>query len=161
MTQVEARRPPYLLRLLAALALLGIGAVHIDQYYAVHYEVVPVIGTLFVLNLVGAVILALLLILPTDRLVDRLLGGGGELALAAVALGGIALAASSAVFLLISEQTELFGFMEHGYRTAIVLSFVAEAIAIVLLLTYLVLLVRSQRPAAMQRARPAPAAARP
>ncbi|MGN6274491.1 MAG: hypothetical protein ACTHNP_00995 [Solirubrobacterales bacterium] len=145
MTQTEAHRPPYLLRLLAALALLGVGAVHIDQYYAVHYEVVPVIGTLFVLNLVGAAILALLLILPTDRLVDRIFGGGGELALATVALGGIVLAASSAGFLLISEHTELFGFMEHGYRTAIVLAFVAEALTIALLLTYLILLVRSQR----------------
>jgi hypothetical protein len=145
MLQTEVRRPLYLLGLLAALALLGIGAVHIDQYYAVHYEVVPVIGTLFVLNLAGAATLALLLVLPTERLVDRFVGGGGRLAVGTIALAGIALAASSAGFLLVSEHTELFGFREHGYRTAIVLSLVAEAGTIVLLLAYLALLVRSQR----------------
>jgi hypothetical protein len=43
----QRRYPPYALRFLGTLALLGIGAVHIDQYFVVHYHVVPVIGTLF------------------------------------------------------------------------------------------------------------------
>ena len=128
------RHPPYALRLLGAVALLGVGAVHIDQYFAVHYEVVPVIGTLFLLNLIGAVVIALLLILPTERLL-------GVAVVGLLALAGIALATSSGVFLLVSEHTTLFGFMENAYRTAIVLSFIAEGAAVALLGAYLVALV--------------------
>ena len=134
------RYPPYPLRLLGALALLGVGAVHIDQYFAVYYDVVPVIGTLFVLNFAGAAAIALLLIAPTERVVDRLFGGGGALVVGILALSGVGLAIVSFVFLLISESTVLFGFMEHGYRTAIVLSFVAEGATVVLLGSYLVAL---------------------
>jgi hypothetical protein len=41
------------------------------------------------------------------------------------------------VFLLISEHQPLFGFQEHGYRTAIVIALAAEAIAVVTLAAYL------------------------
>lgn len=128
-------RAPYWLRLLGALALLGIGAVHIDQYFAVHYRVVPVIGTLFLLNLIGAAAIALLLILPTERLL-------GAIGIRLVTLGGIALALTSGIFLLVSEHTTLFGFMENGYRTAIVLSFIAEGATVVLLGAYFLALMR-------------------
>ncbi|MDQ6775079.1 MAG: hypothetical protein M3071_02415 [Actinomycetota bacterium] len=134
----DRRDPPYALRILGAFALLAVGALHIDQYFAVHYNVIPVIGPLFLLNLIGAVVIALLLILPTERL--RAGGFIGPLALA-----GIGLAITSAIFLLISEQTTLFGFMENGYRTEIVLSFIAEAATVGLLGTYLVTLVRRHR----------------
>lgn len=137
--RAAARRLPYALRFCGALALLGVGAVHIDQYYAVHYEVVPVIGTLFVLNFAGAVALALLLLLPAERLAGRVLGRGEGLVAGLLALAGIGLAATSGTFLLVSEHTELFGFMEHGYRTAIILSLVAEGAAIVLHGAYLAL----------------------
>lgn len=135
--------PPYVLRLLGALALLGVGAVHIDQYFIVYYHVVPVIGTLFLLNLIGAVVIAVLLILP----IERLFGGGGPAVLGLLAFAGIALAVASGVFLLISEHTELFGFMEHGYRTAIVGSFVAEGATLIFLGAYLLGLVRRREPA--------------
>ncbi len=134
----ERRDPPYALRLLGAVALLAVGALHIDQYFAVHYNVVPVIGPLFLLNLIGAVVIAFLLILPTERL-------RGGFFLGPVALAGIGLAATSGIFLLVSEQTTLFGFMENGYRTAIVLSFVAEAATVALLGAFLVTLVRHRR----------------
>ena len=131
---MRARRyPPYALRFLGAIALLGVGAVHIDQYYAVHYRVVPVIGTLFVLNLIGAAAIALLLILP----IERVFGGIGPVVAGLLALAGIALAVTSAAFLLVSEHTPLFGFMENGYRTAIILSFVAEGATVIFLGTYL------------------------
>jgi hypothetical protein len=143
----ERRYPPYPLRFLGALALLGVGAVHIDQYFAVHYKVVPVIGTLFVLNLIGAAAIALLLILP----VERVLGGAGAVMVGAIALAGIALAVTSAAFLLVSEHTILFGFMENGYRTAIVLSFVAEGATVVFLGTYLVALIAGGATAAASR----------
>ena len=133
----SSRYPPYLLRFLGALALLGVGAVHIDQYFDVHYEVVPVIGTLFVLNLAGAAAIALLLILP----IERFLGDAGPVAIGLLALAGIGLALTSGAFLLVSEHTPLFGFMENGYRTAIVLSFIAEGATVILLGSYLVALV--------------------
>jgi hypothetical protein len=142
----SSRYPPYLLRFLGALALLGVGAVHIDQYFDVHYDVVPVIGTLFVLNLAGAAAIALLLILPTERF----LGDAGPVAIGLLALAGIGLALTSGAFLLVSEHTPLFGFMENGYRTAIVLSFIAEGATVILLGSYLVALVArggSQAPA--------------
>jgi hypothetical protein len=98
----------------------------------VHYRVVPVIGTLFVLNLIGAAAIALLLILP----IERVFGGIGPLVAGLLALAGIALAVTSAVFLLVSEHTPLFGFMENGYRTAIILSFVAEGATVIFLGAY-------------------------
>ena len=139
------RYPPYLLRFLGALALLGVGAVHIDQYFAVHYEVVPVIGTLFVLNLAGAAAIALLLVLPTERIVDRLFGAGGAFVIGLLALAGVGLAIVSFAFLIISQHTILFGFMEHGYRTAIVLSFIAEGATVLLLGSYLLALIAAGR----------------
>lgn len=53
---------------------------------------------------------------------------------AARALGGIGLAATSFLFLLISERTPLFGFMEPGYDPAAILaSRVAEGAAVLFL----------------------------
>lgn len=140
----ERRYPPYALRFLGALALLGVGVVHLDQYFSVHYEVVPVIGTLFVLNFAGAAALALLLIVPLERLLDRRLAGGRFL-VGLLAVGGIVLAATSFAFLITSEHTLLFGFREHGYRTAIVLSFLAEGATVILLGAYLLLLLGRTR----------------
>ena len=138
---LTGRYPRYPLRLVGAVALLGVGAVHIDQYFAVHYRVVPVIGTLFVLNLIAAAAIALLLILPTERV----FGAAGPAVVGLLAFAGIALAVTSGVFLLVSEHTILFGFMEHGYRTAIVLSFIAEGAAVISLGSYLLALIRRGR----------------
>jgi hypothetical protein len=38
---------------------------------------------------------------------------------------------------LVSEQTPLFGFMEHGYRFVIVLTIAADAVAIAMLMLFL------------------------
>jgi hypothetical protein len=54
-----------------------------------------------------------------------------------LALGGIGLAETSFVFLFISEHQPLFGFQEHGYRTAIIVALAAETVAVVSLLAYL------------------------
>jgi hypothetical protein len=115
-----------LLRMLGALAVLVVGVVHLEQYVAADFHAVSVIGPLFVLNFAGACVIALGLLLPLARRLHVLL-----------ALAGIALAATSFVFLLISEHQPLFGFHEHGYRAAIVISLVAEAIAVLLLGGYL------------------------
>ena len=114
------------LRILGAFAVLAVGAVHLQQYFAVHFGVVPVIGPLFALNFAGAAAIALGLLLPPLAPLRVLL-----------ALGGIALAATSAVFFFISEHGMLFGFEDYGYRPAILAALAAEAAAVVLLGSYL------------------------
>jgi len=120
-------RAPAMLRMLGAIAVLVVGAVHLQQY-ADGYSSVSTIGPLFLLNFVGATVIGLGLLIPAARM--RLL----QLPLA---LGGIGLAATSFVFLFVSEHQPLFGFREHGYRLAIVVALVAEAAAVVGLAAYL------------------------
>ncbi|MGH3114059.1 MAG: hypothetical protein ACRDOP_11410, partial [Gaiellaceae bacterium] len=94
------------------------------------YSEIPTIGTLFVLNFVGATVIGLGLLAPVGALLGRL--GGAAVTL--LGLGGIALAATAFVFLLVSEHTPLFGFMEPGYDPAAILaSRVAEAAAVLFL----------------------------
>jgi hypothetical protein len=122
------------LRVLGALSVLAVGAVHLQQYVSL-YSTIPTIGTLFVLNFVGATVIGLGLLAPVERVLGRL--GGATVAL--LALAGIALAATAFVFLLISEHTPLFGFMEPGYDPAgILASRVAEASTVLFLGGFLV-----------------------
>jgi hypothetical protein len=119
-------------RVLGALALLAVGALHLQQYFEL-YSAIPTIGTLFVLNFLGASAIGIGLLAP----IERALGRWGGRALALLTLGGIALAATSFVFLLISERTPLFGFMEPGYDPqAIMFSRVSEVVTVVLLAGY-------------------------
>ena len=83
------------------------------------------------------------LLLPPVRLPGR----AGRAVPALAALGGIGVAGGSLMGLLVSEQTPLFGFMEFGYRPAIVIAIACEAAA-VLLGAHLM-----ARRAALQRAR--------
>jgi hypothetical protein len=122
------------LRIGGALALLAMGALHLQQYLGAEYSAIPTIGTLFVLNFAGSVVVALGLLLPIERIGGRL----GAVAVTLLALGGLAMAAAAIVFLLISESTPIFGFMETGYRTPIVVALVAEGAAVLLLGAYLV-----------------------
>jgi hypothetical protein len=116
-------------RALGAVALLVVGAVHLQQYFELYSEI-PTIGTLFVLNFVGATIVGLGLLAPVERLPRRL--GGAVLAL--LTLAGIAQAATAFVFLYVSERTPLFGFMEPGYDPeAILAARVAEVATVILL----------------------------
>jgi hypothetical protein len=62
-----------------------------------------------------------------------------------LALGGIALAATSFVFLFVSEHRPLFGFKDYGYRPAIIVALVAEAAAVLLLGAYLALRASASR----------------
>ena len=50
-------------RFLGALSLLAVGAVHLQQYTTL-YSAIPTIGTLFVLNFVGATAIGLGLLTP-------------------------------------------------------------------------------------------------
>jgi hypothetical protein len=121
-------RMPAVLRMVGAIAVLVVGAVHLYEYLAAGYSSVSVIGPLFLLNFVGATVIGLGLLVPAVpvRRVRPLL-----------ALGGVGLAATSFVFLIVSEQRPLFGFQEDGYRAAILLALAAEAAAVIALAAYL------------------------
>ena len=126
-------------RVVGALALLAVGAVHLQQYLLL-YHAIPTIGTLFVLNFAGATAIGLGLLAP----LEHLLGGRARPLLALLALGGVELAGTAFVFLLVSEHTPLFGFMEPGYDpTAILASRVAEAVTVVVLGSFLAAAMRN------------------
>jgi hypothetical protein len=117
------------LRVLGALLLLFVGLDHYYEYSAQSYSVIPTIGTLFLLNFISATAIGLLLLMPLERITRRF----GLLAVRAAAVGGFAVAASSLIALLVSEQTKLFGFMESNYRPAIVVAIASEAAAALVL----------------------------
>src|SRR5579864_3414459 len=105
-------------RSLGAISILLVGAVHAQQYYDAYFYVVPTIGTLFLLSFIGAGIVGVTLLVPV-----RVFGRGlGEAIHAAAALGAISIALGTLVSLLVSEYTPLFGFMESGYRLAVILT---------------------------------------
>lgn len=120
-------------RLAGSLALFAIAADHLYELWVDHYSAIPTIGTLFALNGAGATALGLLLAAPLIRWLGE---RRARPVLALAAAAGVALAAGTLAGLLISEQTPLFGFMEVGYRPVVVLSIVAEGLAIVALSLY-------------------------
>jgi hypothetical protein len=119
-------------RYLGALAVLATGVAHIEQYSVDNYSTVPTIGTL--LNFIAAIVIAAGLIAPVRRVTARY----SDAIRAVFAVGGIGLAVGSLVGLFVSETTGLFGFVEHGYRIAIVVAIAVEVAATVLLLAFLV-----------------------
>ena len=121
-------------RYLGAVSILLVGAVHAQQYYEAYFSVVPTIGTLFLLSFIGAGVVGAVLLAPVRRLGERL----GDLILSLAALGAIGIALGTLVSLLISEYMPLFGFMESGYRLAIVLTFVFDGLTTAFLGFFLV-----------------------
>jgi hypothetical protein len=131
----DAPRLATVARVLGALSVLAVGAVHLQQYNYL-YSTIPTIGTLFLLNFAGATAIGLGLLAPLERLLGRL----GVWAAGLLAIGGIGLATTAFVFLLIAERTPVFGFMEPGYDpAAIMASRVAEIVTVVALGGYLAL----------------------
>jgi hypothetical protein len=117
-------------RVLGSLTLLGVGAVHLQQYLGAGYQVVPTIGTLFLFNAIGAALIAAGLLAPVKRLVR---GRRGEVAVGALALAGVAIAAASLIALFVAESQPLFGFQEFGYDTPVKLAIATEAATVLLL----------------------------
>jgi hypothetical protein len=113
-----------LARYLGAVSILIVGAIHAQQYYDAYFRVVPTIGTLFLLSFIGAGVVGAVLFAPVRLLGERL----GDLILSFAALGAIGIALGTLVSLLISEYMPLFGFMESGYRLAIVLTLVFDGL---------------------------------
>jgi hypothetical protein len=112
---------------------LATGVARIEQYSVDNYSTVPTIGTLFFLNFVAAIVVAVGLVAPVRRITGRYTGA----VRAIVAVGGIGLGVLSLAALFVSESSGLFGFVEHGYRMAIVVAIVAETAATVFLATFL------------------------
>jgi hypothetical protein len=124
---------PLIARVVGALAVLAVGAVHLQQYETL-YSAIPTIGTLFVLNFAAATVIGLGLLAPIETVFGGRWGGA---TVGLLTLAGVGLAATSFAFLTISEHTPLFGFMEPGYDpTAILASRVAEAVTVASLVAY-------------------------
>ena len=137
-------------RYLGALSILAVGAVHAQQYYSAYFSVVPTIGTLFLLSFVGAAVVGAVLIAPVRRLGRNI----GDLILVLAALGGIGIAVGSLASLLVSEYMPLFGFMESGYRLAIVLALVFDVFTTVFLAVFVLVVARARRHHRASNARP-------
>jgi hypothetical protein len=117
------------MRRMGALTLLVVGGVHLQQYVT-GYSDVPTIGTLFILNAIGAAAVAAGLLAPVERLLS---GRGASLAAGVLSAAGVTIAVGALVALFISEGQPLFGFMEDGYSTPIVIAIAAEALTTILL----------------------------
>ena len=105
-------------RPLGALALLGVGLDHLEEYVVAHYSAIPKIGPLFLANFAAATVLAVAFAVRGGRM---------------LAIAGIAVSAGSLAALYVSEHGGLLGFAEAGYRPAIILAIGFEAAAIVVL----------------------------
>lgn len=127
---------------LGALALLVVGGVHLQQYLT-GYADVPTIGALFVLNAIGAAVVAVGLLAPAHRLLSK---RRAHLATGTLAAIGALIAVGALVALFISESQPLFGFMEHGYSAPIVIAIAAEAITTILLVPVAVAQLRQAVP---------------
>src|SRR3954451_18982641 len=132
---IALARTTTLTRYLGAVAVLAVGVDHLEQYSVDYYRAVPTIGTLFVLDFISATVIAVGLLLPPGRLTSRF----GDRLFPLLALAGIGIGAGTLAGLLASENVGLFGFMEVGYRSAIVLSMILDAAAVAFLSAFLAL----------------------
>ena len=129
MRRVRSPHMSIAVRVLGAILLLFVGADHYYEYAARDYSVIPTIGTLFLLNFVSATLVGLALLTPLERISRRF----GSAVLTFTAASGAAVAGTSLLALLVSEQTKLFGFMEYNYRPEIVVALASEAAAMIVL----------------------------
>ena len=118
------------MRFLGAIAVLAVGAVHLQQYIGADYRAIPTIGPLFLLNAISSAVIGVGLLVPFERV---LRGRRAQLTAGVLAAGGIAIALGSLVALFISESGSLFGFSESGYRPVVVIAIIAEVATVVLL----------------------------
>ena len=80
--------------------------------------------------MIGAGIVAIGLLSPIERILgDR----RGDLAVGLLTVGALGIAVGSLVALFIAESQPLFGFMESGYDTPILIAIAAEALTTILL----------------------------
>jgi hypothetical protein len=118
------------MRFIGALAILAVGAIHLQQYIGEDYSAIPTIGTLFLLNTIASGVIGIALLAPIRRAVAS---HRADAAIGLLALGAVGIAVGALVALFISENASLFGFTESGYRAAVVVAIAAEAATIALL----------------------------
>ncbi len=118
------------MRRAGAVAILAVGAVHLQQYLGADYHELPTIGPLFLLNAIAAGVVGFGLLMPFERLFGER-GGGRVVGL--LALGAVAIAVGSLIALFIAESRPLFGFSEDGYDTPVLIAIATEAATVVLL----------------------------
>jgi hypothetical protein len=138
MTRASVTRAD-LVRYLAVVLLLVTGGIHLQQFEG-PLRAVPTIGPLFVLNAVGAAVLAL-----------ALAGVRGDLA-RLTALAATTMTLGDLAALAITRVTVLFDYSEPTLRPAVTLAAVVEVVAVAAL-GALVLMDGDPRP---QAARPVP-----
>ena len=102
------------LRRAGAVAIVAVGAVHLQQYLGADYREVPTIGPLFLSNAIAAGVVGVGLLMPIEKLFGA---RGGERVVGLLALGAVAIAVGSLIALFIAESGPLFGFSEDGYDT--------------------------------------------
>jgi hypothetical protein len=124
-------------RYVGTISILVVGFIHAQQYYGDYFAVVPTIGTLFLLSFIAAGVVGAVLFSPVRLLGRRV----GDLILSLAALGAIGIALGTLVALLISEYMPLFGFMESGYRLAIVLTLLFDGLTTASLGVFLLIVV--------------------
>lgn len=117
-------------RRLGAIAVLGTGAVHLQQLMVQDFRGIPTIHVLFLLNVVGSVIVGLTLLAPLERVLPS---RWEEIATAVVSAVGLTIAVGSLAGLFISESEPLFGLRTRHYSTPAVLAILAEGAAVLLL----------------------------
>ncbi|HKO27307.1 MAG TPA: hypothetical protein VJU80_07600 [Solirubrobacteraceae bacterium] len=118
-----------MMRRVGVIAVAVTGGVHLQQYLS-GYQSIPTIGPLFLLNAIGAAVVAVGLLLPVERwFAER----RGEIAVGLLALGGVAIGVGSLIALYIAETSTLFGFSEGTLETVMWIAIVAEAAAVALL----------------------------
>jgi hypothetical protein len=137
-------------RLIGGASLLAIGGVHLQQYIVQDYRVIPTIGPLFLLNFIAGTVLGLYFLVPARARVGRVRFFVDTIA----ALSGVGVAVGGLVALIVSEHTPLFGFMEHGYRFAIVFTIASEGVATFCLGIFLALSFAATRQPTGGQARP-------
>jgi hypothetical protein len=118
-------------RAVSVLALVAVGGDHLYVYAIEHYWAIPTIGTLFLVKAIGGFVLAAALVVPLRGLAPR---SRAEQLTAGLAGAGITLAGGALAALFVSESAPLFGFVERGYQTSIVIAIVSEVTAIIALL---------------------------
>lgn len=129
------------LRLAAGALVVFVGSDHYYEDSVEHYSQLPTVGTLFLLNFIGATACGLLRPAPLEQLATRL----GRVTWWLAACGGFAIGFTSLIGLLVSEQTPLFGYMELNYRAAVLVGLGTEAASAALCAALLVLEVRDAR----------------
>jgi hypothetical protein len=119
-----------IMRHAGAVAILGVGAVHLQQYLGADYREVPTIGPLFLLNAIAAGVVGVGLLMPIERLFGERVR---ERVVGVLALGAVAIAVGSLIALFLAESGPLFGFSEDGYDTPVLIAIATEVATVVLL----------------------------